>query len=102
MVQKSKYVIKIGDVDYTLISDEPYEYVMKITEFVNEKVDRFKKQSSKMSNQMAAVMSCINIADEYFKLKKTEDELIKNVVEYTDKIEKLEIELAALKEKNNY
>lgn len=100
MENKSKYVVKIGDVDYQIVSDEPYDYVMKIAEFVNEKVDRLKKQSSKMSNQMAAVLSCINIADEYFKLKKTEDELIKNVVEYTDKIEKLEIELAALKEKN--
>ena len=66
---------------------------------VNEKVDKLKKQSSKMSNQMAAVLSCINIADEYFKLKKTEDELIKNVVEYTDKIEKLELELANLRGK---
>jgi len=99
MSQKNKYVIKIGDVDYNLISDEPYEYVMKIAEYVDEKVDKLKKQSSKMSNQMAAVLSCINIADEYFKLKKTEDELIRNVVEYTDKIEKLELELSALKEK---
>lgn len=101
MGQKSKYVIKIGDVDYSLISDESYDYVMKIANFVDEKVDKLKKQSSKMSNQMAAVMACINITDEYFKLKKTEDELIRNVVEYTDKIEKLEMEIAALKEKNN-
>ena len=99
MRQKSNYVIKIGDVDYSLISDEPYEYVMKIANFVDERVDKLKKQSSKMSNQMAAVMACINITDEYFKLKRTEDELIRNVVEYTDKIEKLEMEIAALKEK---
>ena len=101
MGQKSKYVIKIGDVDYSLISDESYEYVMKIVDFVDERIDKLKKQSSKMSNQMAAVMACINITDEYFKLKKTEDELIRNVVEYTDKIEKLEMEIAALKEKND-
>ena len=100
MKQKSKYIIKIGDVDYSLISDEPYEYVIKIADFVNEKVDKLKKQSTKMSNQMAAVLACINITDEYFKLKRTEDELIRNVVEYTDKIEKLEMELAELKEKN--
>lgn len=99
--QKSKYVIKIGDVEYSLISDEPYEYVLKIADYVNEKVDKIKKQSTKISNQMAAVLACVNITDEYFKLRKTEDELIKNVVEYTDKIEKLEIELAELKEKNN-
>ena len=49
---------------------------------------------------MATVLSCINICDEYFKLKKTEDELIRNVVEYTDKIEKLEMEIAELKEKS--
>lgn len=101
MGQKSKYVVNIGDVEYSLISDEPYEYVKKIADFVNEKVVKLKKQSSAMSNQMAAVMTCINIADEYFRLKKTEDELIKNVVEYTDKIEKLELELADLKEKYN-
>ena len=100
MKQKSKYVIKIGDVDYSLISDEPYEYVIKISDYVNEKVDKLKKQSTKMSNQMAAVLACINITDEYFKLKKTEDELIRNVVEYTDKIEKLEMEIAELKEKS--
>lgn len=99
MDKRVKYVIKIGDVDYTLVTDEPYEYVMKIADYVNEKVDKLKKQSSKMSNQMATVLSCINICDEYFKLKKTEDELIKNVVEYTDKIEKLELELSALKAK---
>ena len=101
MKQKSKYVIKIGDIDYSIISDEPYEYVMKIAGFVDEKVDKFKKQSSKMSNQMAAILACINITDEYFKLKKTEDELIKNVIEYTDKIEKLELEIASLKENKN-
>lgn len=101
MSQKSKYVIKIGDVDYSIISDEPYEYVLKIADYVNEKVDNLKKQSTKISNQMAAVLSCINIADEYFKLKKTEDELIKNVVEYTDKIEKLEFELSALRQKQD-
>lgn len=99
MGQKSKYLIKIGDVDYYLLSDEPYEYVMKVADYVNGKIDNLKKQSSKMSNQMATVLSCINITDEFFKLKKTEDELIKNVVEYTDKIEKLEMELAELKEK---
>lgn len=101
MKQKSKYVIKVGGVDYSLISDEPYEYVIKIADFVNERVEKLKKQSTKMSNQMAAVLACINITDEYFKVKKTEDELIRNVVEYTDKIEKLELELAELKEKNN-
>ncbi|MBE7027437.1 MAG: cell division protein ZapA [Ruminococcaceae bacterium] len=101
MKQKSKYAIKIGGLDYSLVSDEPYEYVIKIADFVNEKVEKLKKQSTKMSNQMALALACINITDEYFKVKKTEDELIRNVVEYTDKIEKLELELAALKEKYN-
>lgn len=100
MDKKAKYVVKIGDVDYSILSDEPYEYVMKIADFVNERVDKIKKQSVRISTSMAAVLTAINITDDYFKLKRTEDELIKNVVEYTDKIEKLELEIESLKQRN--
>ncbi len=99
MAEKNRLTVKIGDKDYTLVSEESREYMLEVADFVDRQMSAVLKQNSRLSTAMVAVLTALNSADEYCKMKRKEDEYIKTVIEYTDKIEALQQEMEELKKK---
>lgn len=54
-----------------------------VAQFVNEKMNKIGEKSPALDTAKISVLSAINIADEYFKLKKEHEELLNMLDEKT-------------------
>lgn len=77
MSAKNETEVTIGQRTYTLSGYESEEYLQKVAAYINGKMSDFRKSDSyrRQTLDMQAVMLELNIADDYFKAKKTADEL---------------------------
>lgn len=77
MSAKNETEVTIGQRTYTLSGYESEEYLQKVAAYINGKMSDFRKSDSyrRQTLDMQAVMIELNIADDYFKAKKTADEL---------------------------
>ncbi|HHV95339.1 MAG TPA: cell division protein ZapA [Clostridiaceae bacterium] len=90
---KNKVTIKIAGTEYTVKGSEPEEYIHKLGFFVDKKMTQIMEKNSMLSTCMAAVLTALNIADDYMKAEEKNKAL-------QDELEKTKKELAALKEEN--
>lgn len=65
----NKLRIKVGGMDYIIASDEDTEYIRKLGEELNAKLDEIMKTNSYLSTSMAAVLAALDYCD---KAQKTE------------------------------
>ncbi len=74
---KNETEVTIGGRTYTLSGYESEEYLQKVAAYINGKLSDFKKSDSyrRHTIDMQAVIIELNIADDYFKAKKTADGL---------------------------
>lgn len=77
MSAKNETEVTIGGRTYTLSGYESEEYLQKVAAYINGKLSDFKKSDSyrRHTIDMQAVIIELNIADDYFKAKKTADGL---------------------------
>jgi len=59
---KTRVTVQVAGNDYTLLSDEPEEYVQKIAEEINQAIADT-MASSRLSVSHAAILAALNIAD---------------------------------------
>lgn len=104
MGEKNKLEVKIQGRQYTIVASEPSEYIYKIASYVDKKITEISEMNSRLSMDMAAVLTAINISDEYFKSQQTEDNLRRQLLDYVDethraheKIKQLEFEVNEVK-----
>ena len=77
MIGNNEIEVVIGGKVITLSGSESEEYLQKVSSYINNKiaeynnVDSFRRQPADMQN----VLLLLNIADDYFKIKKQMDEL---------------------------
>ncbi|MBN2222837.1 MAG: cell division protein ZapA [Vallitaleaceae bacterium] len=92
MQEKNDSMVIIDNTVYTLSGYESQEYMQKVANFVNEKIKEIQQSdnSKKMHTRLQSVLVMINLADEYMKLKMSNDE-------YLQKIQKLEESIASYK-----
>ena len=55
--------------EYTVKGKESPEYIKEIADYVNKKMENLSKKSALISPQKIAILSAVNITEEYFKLK---------------------------------
>lgn len=94
MAKKNKIVVNILSRDYTLKSNDSVEHMEKVSGFVKKKINEVKSKNRKLNSSMLAVLTSLNITDEYFKVLEYNKELEKRV-------ENPEYELKLLKNKLN-
>lgn len=77
MAAKNETEVVIGGKTFTLSGFESEEYLQKVAAYINSKISDFKKSDSfrRQSLDMQSVIIELNIADDYFKAKKTADDL---------------------------
>ncbi len=68
-MEKTKTVVNIAGKDYTIIGMESAEYIHRVALKVNGKFKEIKSANHDLNNIQLAMLTSINIADEYTKLK---------------------------------
>ena len=53
---------------YTVVADENAEYIKRLCEYVNEKVNIVLREGNHVMGERPLVLAALNICDEYFKL----------------------------------
>jgi len=87
MENKNKVIVKINGQDYPIMGSESKEHLLRVGNFVDEKMELVSKNNSRLSTSMIAVLTCVNIADQFLKLQNHLDTVQR---EHVDPINKLE------------
>ena len=90
MSEKNKLEVRIQGRVYTIVAEEPEEYIYKICAYLDKKIGDVAEYNPRLSADMAAVLTALNLADLHFKAQKTEDELRRQIVAYDTKLEEAE------------
>ena len=84
MEERIKTVVKINNAEYTIVSSAPEEYVRSVAYYVDKKIREMTQHDRRLSTSMAAVLACVNIADELFQLREESADIRKQLVELAD------------------
>lgn len=90
MSEKNRIEARIQGKIYTITAEEPEEYIYKICTYLDQKIGEVAAYNPRLSADMAAVLTALNLADLHFKAQKTEDELRRQIVAYDAKLEEEE------------
>ena len=85
-MDKRKIIVKIQGIDYTIVSQESDEYMQKVGLLVDKKMKEITDMAPHLSTALAAVLTAINLADDYCKSEKTLDGLRFQVTEYDNQV----------------
>ena len=96
MKQRNRVLVKINGQEYPIVGAEPKEYLLKVSSFVDDKMGVIAKSNENLSTSMIAVLTSINIADQYLKTKANFDELKKELEQSRLKIAELEKNIKTL------
>lgn len=77
MASKNNTEVLIGGKVYTLCGYESEEYLQKVAAYINNKLSEFVRDENyrRQSADIREVLMYLNIADDYFKAKKSADSL---------------------------
>lgn len=84
MKKRNDVKVVIGGKQYNMGGYESEEYLQSIASYINAKTDELKQQGGfpKLDSDIVNILLQINIADDYFKLKKNQEETDR---EYSEK-----------------
>lgn len=97
---KNKVEVRIAGKDYTLVGVESDEYIQKIALYIDRKMGEITRQYNKLSTSLTAVLTALNVADDYFKVTESEAGLKKEIKRLYEIIEELKQEKRRLAEEN--
>jgi len=100
LTAKNKVELRIAGKDYTIVGSEPEEYIHRVGLYVDKKMTDILKINNKLSTSMAAVLTAINVVDDLFKSRDSEQELKNQLKKATEELEKLKRENKALQQEN--
>lgn len=77
MAAKNKIQVLIGGKIYTISGFESEDYLQKVAAYLNNKISEVRSAEGypRMSSDMKSLLLDLNVADDYFKLKKQADQL---------------------------
>ncbi len=75
--KKNKLSIDIYGQNYTIVGKVSPNYMRMIASFVDDKMRSIAEGNPRLDSTKLAVLSAVNMADEYFKLKQEYDDLVK-------------------------
>ncbi len=83
-MEKTKTVVNIAGKDYTIVGVESAEYIHRVALTVNGKFKDIKMANPDLNNIQLAMLTAINVADDYTKMK-DELEAVKKELEAVKK-----------------
>lgn len=101
MTEKHKVEVRIAGKDYTLVGFESDEYIHKVAIYIDKKMNEIMRTNNRLSTAMAAVLTAINVADDYFKAYESENQLDDELKTVTDEVERQKAEIRRLTDENS-
>ncbi len=101
MDKKTKVNVRIMGNEYTIIGTESEEYINKVCFAVDKKMKEISKNPI-LKPHKVAVLTAINMCDEYYKAKYMNDLAASELKKTRDELASLKIELKALEEENRF
>ena len=92
MAEKSRIKLNINGKTYTLLHDEPEDYMRRIEHFLNTRVSAASKSGIQLGEQTAVIMASISIVDELFKTQKNFNTLKNEIKRMMDEYDRLKLE----------
>ncbi len=100
-------VVKINNAEYRIVCDADEEYVQRVAYHVDKKMRDIIAGDKRLSTSMAAVLTAVNIADEYKQAQEDNEKLRAQLLKYAEEagasklqLDKLNAELTRLKAEN--
>ncbi|HOQ06318.1 MAG TPA: cell division protein ZapA [Clostridiales bacterium] len=100
MTAKNKVELRIAGKDYTVVGSEPVEYIHRVGLYVDKKMTDIMRMNNKLSTSLAAVLTAINVVDDLFKSRESEQELKNQLKKVSEELERLKRENKALQQEN--
>lgn len=89
---KNKVVLRISGKDYAIVGTESEEYIQRVGLYIDKKMNEVMRVNNKLSTSMIAVLTAINVADDYIKCHESEGNLKKEVKKLSDEVQSLKEE----------
>lgn len=96
---KKRITVTVAGNEYRLMSAENEEYTRKVASTVDAKISEI-LQLGNISIVDAAVLASINLADDYYKVLDTADNLRAQLKDYLEESGRMKIEIADLRREN--
>ena len=93
---KNRVTVTIAGQEYTLVATEDQGYVEKVAQHVDAQMKQV-LDGARVSLVDGAVLTAVNIADEYFKEVEASENLRRQLKEYLEEATKLKMELSEAK-----
>ena len=93
---KNRVTVTIAGQEYTLVATEEEGYVEKVAQHVDAQMKQV-LNGARVSLVDGAVLTAVNIADEYFKEVEASENLRRQLKEYLEEATKLKMELSEAK-----
>ena len=93
---KNRVTVTIAGQEYTLVATEEEGYVEKVAQHVDAQMKQV-LDGARVSLVDGAVLTAVNIADEYFKEVEAAENLRRQLKEYLEEATKLKMELSEAK-----
>lgn len=75
--------IRIQNQEYLLEGDGTEESVLRLAQFVNDKLKEVEENTAGLSEKKTAILAALNIANEYFHAVQERDELLSRIRDRT-------------------
>jgi cell division protein ZapA len=69
-VEGNKVKVTIFGQTYTINGDAPRDYILRLAEYLDNKMEDVRTNSATTNPAQVAILAALNVADEYFQLKK--------------------------------
>jgi cell division protein ZapA len=96
VAMRNKVGVRISGKEYTLVGEESERYILNLAYFVDKKISEMLKLNPMLSTSMAAVLTSVNVADEYLKLAKQESEISQKLTQKTQELQEVNAQIAEL------
>ena len=104
---KTPVVVKINNAEYRIVCDADEEYVQRVAYHVDKKMRDIIAGDKRLSTSMAAVLTAVNIADEYKQAQEDNEKLRAQLLKYAEEagasklaLDKINAELNRLRAEN--
>ena len=92
---KNKITVELCDKEFSLLSEEPEEYVKSLAKEINSIIDSTTYSNMRISKADATILTCLDLCDRNRKLIEDNDNMRKNIKMYIDEIGGLNKKLSA-------
>ncbi|MDK2800726.1 MAG: cell division protein ZapA [Clostridiales bacterium] len=100
MASRNKVNVRINGKDYTIVGIETEEYIQKVALYIDKKMNQIISSNNKLSTSMAAVLTAINVGDDYFKCLDAMDNLQNQLQQCTQELDESNAQLHQYKKEN--